>query len=71
MEYAEVKYNVLGAGAVEHNQVCHVCWGHKGVMWMDGHHNPSIIQPCWNCQKHGFFTVKLNWIDRLFGRGKN
>ncbi len=51
--------------AMRHNYLCAVCKGNPAVIetWH------GILQPCWECQDT-YKLLKLNWFDKLIGRGK-
>jgi hypothetical protein len=45
--------------ALEHNYYCSVCRENSAVI------SRGILQPCRDCQKKSYHTVKLNWIGKL------
>jgi len=51
-------YRALGMGALDHNVLCNVCHENSAV-WNLGGPNHNILEPCWDCQRAGYRTVKL------------
>lgn len=62
---AQYVYRTIGM-IQEHNYLCAVCREQKAVIevWH------GILQPCWDCQKKGYKIFKMNWLDKLMGRGE-
>jgi len=54
MELAEMKILNLGILA-EHNHPCGVCRENHSVLNL----SCGVMEPCWECQKDGYMTIKL------------
>ena len=73
-EFAEVimlqdhVYRPLGFGTIDHNVYCPVCHN-KAAVWNLGGPKHGILDPCWDCQKKGYITLKLGgfakWVLNL------
>jgi len=50
-------YKKIGP-ALEHNYLCAVCMADSAVFYS----NENILQPCWECQKHGYYLFRVNRI---------
>lgn len=65
IQKATFVYKNIGP-SMEHNYLCAVCRENSAIIELWN----GILQPCRTCQKLGYRLLKLNWIDRLFRRGK-
>jgi hypothetical protein len=65
LELAEIKFEDDGFLG-DHNMPCAVCVKRHAI-W---NHNRRLFSPCWECQRAGYKLIKLNWFDRLLGRGE-
>ncbi len=66
-ELAQIKFhNFGGAPAAEHNMPCPQCVRKPAVIQLTADRRESTFQPCWECQRAGWVTVKVTgWRMRL------
>lgn len=60
MELHKPNFITDGGPWAEHDQACAVCQDRHAVILL----NKGMFQPCWECQKQGWHTVRFNGAFR-------
>lgn len=65
MELAKIEVKTDGGPWCEHNMPCGICGKRFAVYNM----SEGTFEPCWECQRVGWLTVRLpQWLARWFRR---
>ncbi len=70
MEMMKVKIDDFGGAPIaEHNMPCAVCHKKKAVYNLSaGHAKSGVFDPCWDCEKKGWFTSRVTTSFAKFMR---